>query len=159
MTQTLKKPIKHLEIRTYRRLAHIHLDSQEDLQEVLQDLGLGSTEFDLLALVHANAGIAQQELAAGLLVSAPNITYHVQRLSQRGLLERKSSGKFKCLHLTPAGTALIEQALPRVIQHHNEQFSGLSRDELLLLNHLLQRVKKDRDRRKKQGKARNIQAS
>ncbi|GEM44649.1 MarR family winged helix-turn-helix transcriptional regulator [Deinococcus cellulosilyticus] len=152
MTQTLKKPIKHLEIRTYRRLAHIYLDNQEDLQEVLSDLGISNTEFDLLALVHANAGIAQQDLAAGLLVSAPNITYHVQRLAQRGLLERTSSGKFKCLHLTPEGTALIEKALPRVIQHHEEQFSGLSREEQLTLNHLLQRVKKDRDRRKKQRK-------
>ncbi|GGJ27423.1 MarR family winged helix-turn-helix transcriptional regulator [Deinococcus roseus] len=153
MTQTLKKPIKHLEIRTYRRLAHIHLDSQNDLQELLWDLGLSSTEFDLLALVSVNAGIAQQDLAAGMLVSAPNITYHVQRLTQRGLLERTSSGKFKCLHLTPAGKTLMDQAFPRVIQHHAEQFSGLSRDELQTLSNLLQRVKKDRDSRKKPSRA------
>lgn len=149
MTQTPKKTIKHLEIRTYRRLAHIYLDNQSDVEDLLADLDLSVTEFDLLALVHATDGMAQQDVAAGMLVSAPNVTYHVQKLSQRGLLERRSEGKFKRLHLTDLGKARIEQALPRVVEHHQRQFSGLSREEVQLLNQLLLRVKRDRDRRAK----------
>ncbi|MBB6097183.1 DNA-binding MarR family transcriptional regulator [Deinobacterium chartae] len=131
--QALREP----PIRLWRRMIRVVHSKVRQVEEALAPLGLSMTEFDTLAVIRVHEGIAQHELAERLLFSAPNMTYHAQRLVNRGLIRRESTGKYKRMYLTPEGRELIEQALPKVIGLHQEQFSALTPEQLEQFGHLL----------------------
>lgn len=118
----------------------IHQKTAE-VGETLTPLGLSPTEFDLLAVVRAYPGTTQQELARHLLFTEANMTYHAMRLSERGLIERTTVGRAKRLSLTSAGVTLMEEALPRVVRFHEQQFRALTSEQLQQFESLLRLMK------------------
>ena len=55
----------------------------------------------------------QQELADALLVTKGNMTYHLCRMEERGLMDRRPEGRKNRLYLTGEGRRLLEEALDR----------------------------------------------
>lgn len=133
MEEALRQP----SIRLWRRLIRATQTKVREVEEALRPLGLGMTEFDLLAVVRAHEGATQQEIAQRMLFTEANMTYHAQRLLNRGLIRREATGKAKRLYLTPEGCALIEQALPIVVEIHERQFGDFSAEQLQDFEHLL----------------------
>nr|WP_256488162.1 MarR family transcriptional regulator [Deinococcus sp. HSC-46F16] len=124
-------------IRLWQRLVRLTQARMREVEATLAPLDLSVTEFDLLAAVRAHGGATQQDIAQHLLFSEANLTYHAQRLCGRGLIRREMSGKAKRLFLTPAGEALIGQALPRVVGLHERQFGTLTPEQMRQLEVLL----------------------
>lgn len=128
-------------IRLWRRMVYTTQDKIRAVEAQLAPLELTMTEFDLLAVLRQFDGATQQDVAQRLLFTEANMSYHAKRLTMRGLIARETSGKRKLLTLTEAGRALVERALPIVIEIHEFQFSDLSSEELQLLRNLLHRLK------------------
>ncbi|GGK33866.1 MarR family transcriptional regulator [Deinococcus malanensis] len=124
-------------IRLWRRLMRLTQGKIREVEGALSPLGLTPTEFDLLAVVRAHPGATQQELAQHMLFTEGNMTYHAQRLLSRGLIRREVAGRTKRLSLTPEGSALMDQALPVVVDIHEAQFAELTTDQLQQLEGLL----------------------
>ena len=94
--------------------------------ETLRSLGLNPAEFDILDHLAAREGLTQQELADALLVTKGNMTYHLCRMEERGLVDRRPEGRKNRLYLTGESRRLLEEALPEHEELLDERFSGLS---------------------------------
>lgn len=109
-------------------------------RSVGEPLALKPVEFSLLLLLLVHHGAAPKQLAAWLRVPAPQVTLLVDRLSERGLLERRRSphdGRALQIHLTDSGSALAQRA-QRLSQGMEQAFlAPLSPGERAMLRELL----------------------
>src|SRR5215203_3159289 len=113
---------------------------QPALVEKMRGLGLNPAEFDILDTLAAREGLTQQELADALLVTKGNMTYHLCRMEERGLVDRRPEGRKNRLYLTGEGRRLLEEALPEHEALIDERFSGLSVEDRAQLADLLKKL-------------------
>jgi DNA-binding MarR family transcriptional regulator len=82
---------------------------------------LSPSQFNLLNLLEGNpAGLSQTELSRELITHRSNVTGLVDRLEKRGLVRREDAAADRRAYrvtLTPEGTRLLEEVLPR---YHEE---------------------------------------
>jgi DNA-binding MarR family transcriptional regulator len=106
-------------------------------------LELRPVEFTMLALLHANRQASPKQLALALDLPPSNVTVLVDRLVERGLLQRQRSrtdGRAMELLLTPKGGELARRAL-RVSQTMEAGLlAPLSAAERAMLAELLQKL-------------------
>lgn len=115
---------------------------QPALVEKMRGLGLNPAEFEILDHLASREGLTQQELADALLVTKGNMTYHLCRMAERGLVDRRPEGRKNRLYLTAEGRHLLEEALPEHESLIDERFSGLSVEEREQLADLLKKLER-----------------
>jgi DNA-binding MarR family transcriptional regulator len=101
---------------------------------------LSKAEFSLLLLVQANPGIAPKRLARALAVAAPKLTLMVDRMQERGLVQRErnaADGRSQHLSLTDPGRKLARDAVAAAEPMERELLQRLSRAEHAMLIELL----------------------
>ena len=78
---------------------------------------LSPSQFNVLNLLHFNpAGLSQTDLSRQLIMHRSNLTGLVDRLEKRGLVARREVAADRRAYsvvLTPAGTRLLREILPR----------------------------------------------
>ena len=110
-------------------------------------LGLRPVEFTILVLVAHNPGVTGKQLAQVLAVTAPNVTILIDKLSEKGLLERvrsQTDRRAQNIHLTSAGEKLARRALGVSKTMELEVLRHLSEGERVMLLELLQKVARHR---------------
>ena len=127
-------------LRAWVRMLRLSQKVQPALAERLRRLGLNPAEFDILDTLAAREGLTQQELADALLVTKGNMTYHLCRMEERGLVDRRPEGRKNRLYLTGEGRRLLEEALPEHEALIDERFSGLSVEDRAQLADLLKKL-------------------
>jgi DNA-binding MarR family transcriptional regulator len=108
-----------------------------------EPMGLRPVEFTLLVLVSANPGVTAKRLAQALAVAAPNITIVLDRLCERGWVERvrsEADRRAQHIHLTLAGQKLVRRALAVSRTMEQELVRHLTDGERAMLLELLQKV-------------------
>lgn len=114
-------------------------------------LQLKVVDFSILVLVAANPSLNQKQLGAALGLSAPNLAVLLDRLAERGLVERVRSTvdrRAQQIHLTPAGRELTIRAEAIAATMENESLRMLSDAERALLIELLMKVVRGRSVRR-----------
>ena len=109
----------------------------------LGPLGLKAVEFSILVLVASNRDVNQKQLGQALDISAPNMAITLDRMVERGWVERVRSTKDRRLmliHLTPAGRDLVQRAEKIASTMEQGALKVLSPAERALLVELLLRV-------------------
>ncbi len=104
---------------------------------------LRRVEFTLLALVDANPGVTARQLAKALAVTPPNVAVMLDRLDERGLLQRErgtADARLQHLTLTAAGAALVSRAAKALQDGEAASLSGLSSVERAMLAELLHKA-------------------
>jgi DNA-binding MarR family transcriptional regulator len=129
-------------LRAWVRMLRLSQKVQPALAETLRSLGLNPAEFDILDTLAAREGLTQQELADALLVTKGNMTYHLCRMEERGLVDRRPEGRKNRLYLTGEGRRLLEEALPEHEALIDERFSGLSVEDRAQLADLLGKLER-----------------
>ena len=112
-------------------------------------MGLRPVEFTILVLVASNPGATARQLAQALALAAPNMTILLDRLAERGWLERvrsQADRRAQHLHLTPAGAALAQRALAASKTMEHEVLRHLTDAERAMLLELLLKVARQRPR-------------
>ena len=127
-------------LRAWVRMLRLSQKVQPALAETLRGLGLNPAEFGILDTLAAREGLTQQELADALLVTKGNMTYHLCRMAERGLVDRRPEGRKNRLYLTGEGRRLLEEALPEHETLIDERFSGLSVEDRAQLADLLKKL-------------------
>jgi DNA-binding MarR family transcriptional regulator len=122
--------------RTYDRL---HLREEE----LFSHYDLTPQQYNALRLLRGEAGgkLATLALAARLVSRAPDITRLLDKLEERGLIERErpaDNRRMVLIGLTAAGRALLAELDERVRECHYRQLGHLSPDQLRSLIELLQ---------------------
>ncbi len=131
---------ERLPVLTWLRLARVYQCIDHASAAHLRQFGLSVAQFDVLAQIGAREGLTQQELADALFVTKGNVTQLLDKLEQRGLIERRPAGRSNCLHLTPAGRALVARAIPAQERLIASLFASLAPAEQAKLLALLRRL-------------------
>lgn len=111
--------------------------------ERIQAFSLTGPQFDVLAQLSQHEGISQQGLSEKLFVTKGNVCGLLDRMEQRGLVERKSDPgdrRAHRLYLTDKGRELAERAMPDQEQFIAEQMSVLTEEEQATLRSLLRQL-------------------
>ena len=101
---------------------------------------LREVEFTLLVLLQANHGAAPKQLAQALNLPAPNVTVLLDRMVERGLVERRrspSDGRALEVHLTDKGQALALRVHEVSMTMEDSLLQPLSPAERAMLRELL----------------------
>jgi DNA-binding MarR family transcriptional regulator len=117
----------------------------------LGPLQLKAVEFSILVLVASNDEVNQKQLGAALDVSAPNMAVTLDRLVERGWVERVRSTqdrRAQIVHLTAQGRELVARAERIARTMEDEALKTLSPAERALLIELLLKVAWPRGRRR-----------
>ena len=105
--------------------------------------GLTIAEFGVLEALHHKGPLLLSEIKAKILVSNAGVTYLVDRLEKRGLVERRRCDRDRrayYAHLTPEGTEFLTRIFPEHAAAIEEAFSVLSDDERAAVTALLRKV-------------------
>lgn len=112
-----------------------------------EPLKLRHVEFTILMLVKSNPAVTQKQLSQTLAVSAPNITILLDRLVDRGWIERVRSEfdrRVQHIHLTAEGARFAEQSHRASLTCEKEMLKNLTPGEQLMLLELLDKVARHR---------------
>ena len=105
--------------------------------------GLTIQQFSILMLVADNGDVNQKQLGQALDISAPNMAVTLDRMAERGWIERVRSThdrRAQQIHLTAAGRALAERTRKIAATIEEPALAGLSRAERALLIELLRKI-------------------
>ena len=109
----------------------------------LGPLDLKVVDYSILALVDSNPQVNQKRLGEALDISPPNMAVTIDRLVERGWVERSRSRRDRRamhIHLTPAGAELIRTADRISATMEQPSLRMLSPAEQALLIELLMKV-------------------
>ena len=101
-------------VRVWFRLIRLEARMQAAVGERLREIGVSIPQCDVLTTLTEKEGVSQQELAKRLYVTKGNISGLIDRLTEAGLVERRSTASDRrqhAIHLTEAGRATAEQAI------------------------------------------------
>ena len=105
--------------------------------------GLTLTEFGILEVLYHKGPLLLGEVQKRILVSSGGVTYLVDRLEAKGLVERQAcpnDRRARYAALTSEGEALIARIFPQHADLIEELMSVLSVDEQREAAHLLKRL-------------------
>ena len=105
--------------------------------------GLTTPQFSILMLVAVNGDVNQKQLGQALDISPPNMAVTLDRMAERGWIERVRSTRDRRaqqIHLTAAGRALAERTRKIAATMEEPTLAALSRAERALLIELLQKI-------------------
>ncbi|WP_338414905.1 MarR family transcriptional regulator [uncultured Sphaerotilus sp.] len=108
-----------------------------------QPFDLRPVEYSLLMLLAANAQLTPKQLAQSLALSAPNLTILLDRMQERGVLQRVRSEvdrRSQHVMLTDSGRALADEIATKTPAMEGELDGCLSRAERALLIELLDKI-------------------
>jgi MarR family transcriptional regulator, organic hydroperoxide resistance regulator len=123
-------------IRTYD-----HLQSQ--VAALLQTHNLTVPQFEVLSTLAVASCTNQQELAARLQVTKGNLVGLIDRLTERGLVERlqvPGDRRVNKVRITEGGKELLGKAFPEQVGVVENMMSGLEETELDTLTAMMQRL-------------------
>ena len=109
----------------------------------MEPLDLKIVEFSILMLVAQNAQVNQKQLGQALDISAPNMAVTLDRMVERGWVERVRGTKDRRsqhIHLTKEGAQLVQRAEKIAATMEEPALAMLSPAERALLLELLHKV-------------------
>jgi DNA-binding MarR family transcriptional regulator len=104
---------------------------------------LTKVDFSLLMLLRANPTVSPKQLARALAITAPKLTLLLDRLQQRGMLQRRpnpTDGRSQLVVLTPSGRQLADRAGAAAQPMEDEVRARLSPAEHAMLIELLDKL-------------------
>lgn len=124
------------------------VELKKSFSKHLGPLKLKAVEFSILVLVASNEQVNQKQLGQALDVSPPNLAVTLDRMVERGWVERVRSTedrRSQIVVLTPAGRQLAQRAQKIGATMEDEPLQVLSPAERLLLLELLLKVARGRN--------------
>lgn len=124
-------------------LARAHAAVDVHLQAQVARHGLTITEFAILEVLFHRGPLLLGEVQRRILVSSGGVTYLVDRLEKKGLVERREcpqDRRARYAALTPEGEALIARIFPEHAAAIERAMGGLSIEEQRAAADLMRRL-------------------
>ena len=120
-----------------------HMTVQKKLMEQLADTGLTLGQPKVLDYLKDHDGASQKEIAAGCLIEAGSLTSILNRMEEKGLIERKMlNGNRRTFHIfmTESGKKnqkLVEEAFKKI---EKTALNGISEEEQKVFMEIFLRI-------------------
>ena len=120
-----------------------HMMIQKKLMEQLKDTGLTLGQPNVLDYLKEHDGASQREIAAGCLIEAGSLTSILNRMEEKGLIERKMlNGNRRTFHIfmTDSGKKnqkLIEEAFEQI---EKTALHNISEEEQIVFMQIFHRI-------------------
>lgn len=134
-----------------RAMAELRVLSRQQIQEKLKenDISLTYEMLEVLGCLWKRDGINQQEIADYTLRDKSSMTYLLDNLVKRGLVQRRedeNDRRNKLIYLTNEGAQLKVRLYPWAVEVYESASEGIGKQELeqclALLNRMAARMKK-----------------
>jgi MarR family transcriptional regulator, 2-MHQ and catechol-resistance regulon repressor len=125
-------PDHELALKLWVVLARAHNAVERRAQAHVQTHGLTLPEFGILEALYHKGPLLLGEVQRKILVSSGGVTYLVDRLVAKGLVERRDcpdDRRARYAALTPDGESLIQQIFPEHARRVAEAVAGLTGGE------------------------------
>jgi DNA-binding MarR family transcriptional regulator len=119
---------------------------RDHINPLFARLGLQPGEFDVLATLRRSGSpyaLTPTELYEAAMISSGSMTNRIDRLEKAGLVQRQPNprdGRGTLVALSPAGLALIDEAVTGHVANQQAIVSGLTDEEQAQLSALLARL-------------------
>lgn len=110
----------------------------------VRECGLTHPQFDIIATLGNTAGMSYKELGEKTLITKGTLTGVIERLEQKGLVERERNADDKrsfFVRLTPAGEALFGEVFPKVTARGRQAFAHYTESDFAALEKTLSELK------------------
>ena len=140
---TPASPAPRIDAMPGHRIRRLHQISVGIFLQELGDAGLTPVQFAALQTVADAPGVDQRTLAGSIALDTSTTGGVVDRLEQRGWLERRTARedrRTRQLHITPAGLDGLAQAVPAMLRAQEQILAPLSpvqRQQFMSLLHTL----------------------
>ena len=134
---------EHTALKLWVVLNRAHAAITAQAQEDVRASGLTVGEFAVLEMLLHKGPTLLGEVQRRVLVSSGGITFLVDRLDRKGLVERQncaSDRRARYAVLTPRGEALIQQIFPGHARRLADAMSALTEDEQRIAADLLRKL-------------------
>lgn len=104
----------------------------EESNEVIEQHGLNPTEFGVLELLYHRGQQPIQKIGGKILLQSGSMTYVVNRLQDKGFVQRNRCEKDKritYIAITEKGTELVESIFPQHVEKIEGIMAALSAEE------------------------------
>ncbi|HLR10906.1 MAG TPA: MarR family transcriptional regulator [Sporosarcina sp.] len=104
----------------------------EESNKIIEQFGLNPTEFGVLELLHHRGRQPIQKIGQKILLRSGSMTYVVNRLEEKGYLQRifcEEDKRITYIEITDAGVSLVEEIFPDHVKKIESLMSGLSKEE------------------------------
>jgi len=124
-------------------LSRAHRAFNDVVNKHISTFNLNPTEFAVLELLYHKGPQPLQQIGGKILLASGSITYVVDKLEQKGLLERRACPNDRRVthaQITEKGQELIEEIFPTHQEKIDEIVSVLTDEEKSLVTELLKKV-------------------
>ncbi|BBP01005.1 MarR family transcriptional regulator [Sulfuriferula nivalis] len=109
----------------------------------IRSMGLTGCQFDIIATLGNTAGMSFRELGEKTLITKGTLTGVVQRLEEKGLVQRNDAvhdGRSQIVQLTEVGEATFNDIFPHHLDYLDKVFSVLNIEEIQQMQATLQKI-------------------
>ncbi|MBV7509105.1 MarR family transcriptional regulator [Bacillus sp. sid0103] len=127
----------------FLELMHTSKIIQERIRDEMSKNNLSITEFSVLEVLYHNEKQTIQQIGNSILISSGSMTYVIDKLEQKGLLNRlPCPDDRRVIHvtLTDAGIDLMEKIMPKHQELVDDIFDSLNNDEVQIIVNLLRKI-------------------
>lgn len=133
--------MSRLDLKVLIAMARTHNHVFQKIEKQISSYGLNSSEFGVLEALYHKGDLPVQLIAEKILVTSGTITYVINKLLKKGLVERKQCSNDRRIYyisLTEAGHGLIKEIFPDHANYIEDLFSHLNvsdkKDLIRILN-------------------------
>ena len=112
--------------------------------ESVRRCGLTHAQFDIIATLGNTPGMTYKELGDRTLITKGTLTGVIERLEQKGLVERTRCSEDKrsfSVCLTTAGEKVFADVFPVIVEHGRQLFAPYSEADFDEIDHTLRKLK------------------
>jgi MarR family 2-MHQ and catechol resistance regulon transcriptional repressor len=118
---------------------------QERIRDEMAKNKLGITEFSVLEVLYLKGKQTIQQIGNSILISSGSMTYVIDKLEQKGFLNRNDCpDDRRVIHVTLSndGIELMKKIMPKHQELLDHIFGSLNKEEAEILVHFLKKVSK-----------------
>ena len=131
-------------LRSIRLLAECMQLFEKSSSQRVRAIGFTDSQFDVIATLGNTAGMTCKELGEKTLITKGTLTGVIDRLKEKGLVNRERSNtdrRQSHIKLTDAGNDIFQQVFPQIVRQGRRNFSDYSEHDFLLLEEQLLKLK------------------
>lgn len=130
-------------LKLYVVLSKSYRAMNDKINKKIQNYGLNPTEFAVLELLYHKGRQPLQQIGGKILLASGSITYVVDKLEKKNLLERVACPNDRRViyaSITNDGIALMDDIFPKHAEFIDNCFSVFSQEEKLQMTELLRKM-------------------